>query len=165
MGETTDMTETDFDAASLRASGSVTIARSPEDVYDMVADITRMGEWSPACRGGRWDDGSGPRTGAWFTGVNAARDREYETRNEIVVASRPHEIAWVAGGADEGWARWGYQLEPTPEGTIVTESWEPVNLRNLVPDLTLDMAKKMSGRSLAGIHDTLASLKAAAEAV
>jgi len=31
----------------LRYSESVVVARSPEDLYDMVSDVTRMGEWSP----------------------------------------------------------------------------------------------------------------------
>lgn len=26
---------------------SIVIARSPEDLYEMVSDVTRMGEWSP----------------------------------------------------------------------------------------------------------------------
>ena len=36
---------------SLSYAESVVIARSPEALYDMVSDVTRMGEWSPVCRG------------------------------------------------------------------------------------------------------------------
>ena len=36
--------------SSLSYSESVVVARSPEDLYDMVSDVTRMGEWSPVCR-------------------------------------------------------------------------------------------------------------------
>jgi hypothetical protein len=46
------------------------VARSPEDLYDMVSDVTRMGEWSPVCTACWWDDGLGPQPGAWFTGRN-----------------------------------------------------------------------------------------------
>ena len=51
-------------------SDRITIARVPEDVYAMVADVTRMGEWSPVCKACWWDEGDGPRVGAWFTGRN-----------------------------------------------------------------------------------------------
>ena len=54
--------------SSLQYSESIVVARSPEALYDMVSDVTRMGEWSPVCTACWWDDGDGPRPGAWFTG-------------------------------------------------------------------------------------------------
>jgi len=33
--------------SSLRYSESVVVACPPEDLYDMVSDVTPMGEWSP----------------------------------------------------------------------------------------------------------------------
>jgi Polyketide cyclase / dehydrase and lipid transport len=56
-------------------SRSVVVAAGPEQLYDMVADITRMGEWSPACTGGAWDEGAGARVGSWFTGTRAGSSR------------------------------------------------------------------------------------------
>jgi ribosome-associated toxin RatA of RatAB toxin-antitoxin module len=47
--------------SSLRYSESVVVARPPEALYDMVADVTRMGEWSPVCMACWWDDSAGPR--------------------------------------------------------------------------------------------------------
>jgi hypothetical protein len=32
---------------------------APESLYDMVCDVTRMGEWSPVCLACWWDDGQG----------------------------------------------------------------------------------------------------------
>ena len=37
---------------------STEIAASPEVVYDLVADITRMGEWSPECYQCTWSKGA-----------------------------------------------------------------------------------------------------------
>jgi ribosome-associated toxin RatA of RatAB toxin-antitoxin module len=54
---------------------SIVVARAPEVLYDMVSDITRMGEWSPVCTAGWWDEGDGPRVGAWFTGHNETPER------------------------------------------------------------------------------------------
>ncbi len=59
----------------LRYAESVCVARSPESLYDMVSDVTRMGEWSPICRACWWDDGDGPWPGGWFTGRNQTPDR------------------------------------------------------------------------------------------
>jgi polyketide cyclase/dehydrase/lipid transport protein len=53
----------------LTYADSIVIARSPADLYDMVSDVTRMGEWSPVCKACWWDDGLGPSAGAWFTGT------------------------------------------------------------------------------------------------
>jgi Polyketide cyclase / dehydrase and lipid transport len=44
---------------------------SPEVVYDLVTDVTRMGEWSPECVGCAWIDGANdPVPGARFRGRN-----------------------------------------------------------------------------------------------
>jgi hypothetical protein len=42
-----------------------------EVVYDLVTDVTRMGEWSPECVACEWVDGAtGPAVGARFRGRN-----------------------------------------------------------------------------------------------
>jgi Polyketide cyclase / dehydrase and lipid transport len=52
----------------LKMSGSISVAVSSDELYALVSDVTRMGEWSPVCRACWWDDGAGPQVGAWFTG-------------------------------------------------------------------------------------------------
>jgi hypothetical protein len=47
----------------LRYAESIFVARSPEILYDMISDVSRMGEWSPVCTACWWDDGDGPRPG------------------------------------------------------------------------------------------------------
>ena len=42
---------------ALELSDSIVIARTSDEVYGMVADITRMGEYSPVCISCWWDDG------------------------------------------------------------------------------------------------------------
>lgn len=68
---------------SLTHSDRITVNRSPGDLYAMVADVTRMGEWSPICKACWWDEGEGPRVGAWFTGENELPERTWETRSEV----------------------------------------------------------------------------------
>jgi hypothetical protein len=90
-------------------------------LYDMISDVSRMGEWSPVCTACWWDDGDGPRPGAWFTGRNELPQRIWETRSQVVAADRGREFAFVVGGS---WVRWGYTFAPADGGTQLTESWE-----------------------------------------
>ena len=50
---------------------TIEIAASPESVYDLIADITRMGEWSPECYRCEWaGELHEPVVGARFQGHN-----------------------------------------------------------------------------------------------
>jgi Polyketide cyclase / dehydrase and lipid transport len=149
-----------------RHAGSIVVSRSPEDVYDMIADITRMGAWSPVCKECWWDDGASPRVGAWFTGRNELPDRTWETRSEVVVADRGKEFAFVVGGS---WTRWGYTLTPVEGGTRITESWEflPGGAAMFDERFGADAPAQIANREEAarsGIPVTLAAIKRAAEA-
>ncbi len=108
---------------TLRQSGSIVIKRSPESLYDMVADVTRVGEWSPMCTACWWDEGDGPHVGAKFTGRNGRPERVWETRSEVVRADRGRQFAWVVVEPPTG-ARWDYSFVAVDGGTQVTETWE-----------------------------------------
>ncbi|MCV7058477.1 SRPBCC family protein [Mycolicibacterium gilvum] len=105
----------------LKRSGSIAVAVPPEKLYALVSDVTRTGEWSPVCKACWWDEGAGPRVGAWFTGRNELPERTWETRSQVVAAEPGREFAWEV---NDGWVRWGYTLEPDGDGTLLTESWE-----------------------------------------
>src|SRR5258708_9145862 len=107
--------------SDLTYSESIVVGQSPEFLYDMISDVTRMGEWSPVTRACWWDEGDGPAEGAWFTGRNELPERTWETRSQIVVADRGREFAFAVRGT---WARWGYTFAPVEAGTLLTESWE-----------------------------------------
>jgi Polyketide cyclase / dehydrase and lipid transport len=151
--------------SNLHHAESVVIARSPEDLYDMVADVTRMGEWSPVCAACWWDEGEGPRQGAWFTGRNESPERTWETRSQVVAADRGREFAWVVG---DYWVRWGYTFTVVDAGTQVTESWEflPDGITRFHDRYGDDAPAQIAARTEAarsGIPTTLAALKKTAE--
>src|SRR5436309_2388072 len=148
----------DFNA--LNVSQSVVVNVPPDKLYEMVTDVARMGQWSPACTGGRWDDGATPAVGAWFTGTNKGRDGEYETRNEVTAADGSR-FSWVAGGTGEGWAEWSWSFAPKGDGTEVTESWQ-ARASKLLEGLDDERAKGLLERQTKGIETTLAAFKAAA---
>jgi hypothetical protein len=146
-------------------SESIVVASSPESLYDMVSDVTRMGEWSPICRACWWDDGDGPRIGAWFTGRNELPERVWETRSQVVAAERGREFAFLVGGA---WVRWGYSFAPVDAGTRITESWEflPAGIARFKQRYGDDAETQIAERTEAarnGIPVTLAAIKKAAE--
>jgi hypothetical protein len=141
------------------------VACSAEAVYDMVSDVTRMGEWSPICKACWWDDGDGPRPGAWFTGRNELPERTWETRSQVVAADRGREFAFVVGGS---WVRWGYTFEAVDGGTLVTESWDflPDGIAGFHDRYGDDARAQIADRAEAartGIPATLAAIKKAAE--
>ncbi|MDA8061523.1 MAG: SRPBCC family protein [Actinomycetota bacterium] len=150
----------------LSLSGSVVVAgRAPEELYEMVADVTRMGEWSPVCTGGSWLDGNGPQVGARFVGRNQTPERTWETTCTVVAAEPGRELAWVVNA---GWVRWGYSFEPVEGGTRVTESWEvlPAGVEGFAERFGADADAQLANRKEAarsGIPTTLQALKAAAE--
>ncbi len=106
---------------SLIHAESVVVGSSPQALYDMVADVSRTGEWSPTCKACWWDDGEFAREGAWFTGRNELPERSWETRSQVEVADRGREFAFVVGGS---YVRWAFTFAPVEGGTLVTESWE-----------------------------------------
>lgn len=155
--------------SALHHSESVFVARRPDELYDLVSDVTRMGEWSPICRACWWDDSDGappgPRAGAWFTGRNETPERVWETRSQVAVAERGREFAFLVGAA---WVRWGYTFTEQDGGTLLTESWDflPAGLVGFADRYGADAEAQIADRTAAarsGIPATLAAIKRAAE--
>jgi hypothetical protein len=152
--------------ADLKLSESIHVAVPPEALYDMVSDVTRMGEWSPICKACWWDEGDGPRVGAWFTGRNQTAERTWETRSQIVAADPGRRFAWEV---NDGWVYWGYTFEPDGDGTRLTESWEflPKGIAGFRDRFGAQADAEIEKRRAAaesGIPATLAAIKKAAEA-
>ena len=87
--------------------------------------------WATSARraaGGHWDAGATGTVGDWFTGTNRVDDREWQTRSQVDAADRGREFAFVVGGAEDGWVRWGYLLSARGGGTDVTETWQVLRI-------------------------------------
>jgi hypothetical protein len=106
-------------------SVSTDIAAPPEGVYELVSDITRMGEWSPECIRCRWTKGAtGPVVGARFKAANkGGRGPAWFNTPVVTVADPGREFAFNRSGPGIGSYTWRYVLEPIPTGTRVTESF------------------------------------------
>jgi ribosome-associated toxin RatA of RatAB toxin-antitoxin module len=152
--------------SDLTYAESITVQAPPSHVYDIVSDVTRTGEWSPICKQCWWDDGGGPRVGAWFTGRNETPRRTWQTRSQVIVAEPEREFAFLVG---EGYVRWGFALAPVEGGgTELTESWEfrPEGLAMFAERYGDRAQQEVADRTEAahkGIPASLAAIKRIAE--
>lgn len=148
-------------------SEQLVVNATPERVYDLVADLARMGEWSPECQHVEWEDGAtGPAEGARFVGHNRGGPRglfRWSRRGRILTAQTGREFAFATEEGGHESTVWCYRFEPVDGGTRVTESYEvkriPVWAR------IVDVPTNRHRELLEGMRHTLEQLKAAAEAV
>ena len=150
-------------------SVSIDIQAPPDQVYELVADIRRMGEWSPECRHCAWTGGAtGPDVGARFIARNKGRrGPSWFTFPVVTVAEPGREFAFNRSGPGIGSYTWRYVLEPTPAGTRLTESF---HVERPLPKAMAWLTAKWTG-SLdrdadlhQGMQITLSRIKEAAEA-
>ena len=107
---------------------SVTVDADIDAVWDVVRDVTRVGEWSHECVGAEWLGGAdAPVPGARFRGRNRASVFRWRRVCEIVSAD-PYELVWVtvptALYLDS--SEWRITLTRTDEGTTITQRFRVV---------------------------------------
>ena len=109
---------------SLGDEVSVWMDATPAEVWDLVSDVTRIGEFSPETFEATWTRGStGPEVGAYFKG--------HVKRNGVgptywtpcqVTKCVPNEVFEFSVGSDDLTINnWGYRLQAEGTGTRVTE--------------------------------------------
>jgi uncharacterized protein YndB with AHSA1/START domain len=140
----------------------IEIAAPPARVYDLVADLTRMGEWSPECYRVEWaEDATGPAVGAGFTGHNRVGPYRWTVGGKVVAADRGREFAFATYVKGRESTRWRYRFELSGEGTLVTEAYEFVWAT--LPVRLSDMLMPRRRILQRGMRRTLERIKAAAE--
>ncbi len=142
------------------------IVAPPEDVYEAISNVARMGEWSEECYACEWHEGfDGPSVGATFDGHNRHGDHEWTTQGEVIEADPGRAFAFECSMFDYHYSTWGYRIEPTDSGCTVTE-WN----EDLRPPSTLEFSTQVSGvadrkgRNRQTMSLTLERLAAALEA-
>jgi uncharacterized protein YndB with AHSA1/START domain len=100
----------------------------PGEMWDIVTDVSRIGEWSPECTGAAWLDDGNPEPGARFAGRNDFAGGFSATVTCVVTEARcPAVFEWVVLDPSEDPARpgsiWRYELTPgdTPGRTSVRQ--------------------------------------------
>lgn len=100
------------------------IRGSADELWAMVSDVTRMGEWSPETTGCRWLGGAtGPAVGARFRGRNRLGWRRWSTTCTVVECEPGRAFAFEVKAGPFKVARWAYRFEPSDDACSVTETW------------------------------------------
>jgi hypothetical protein len=150
----------------VRGSVTVHVAAPAERIWSLLADVTRIGEFSPETFEAEWLGGaSGPRVGARFRGHvrRNGRGPVYWTTCTVVASEPGREFAFTVGGGNgQTLNTWRFWLAPGSDGTDVTESFE------LTDTPSLRLYWKLAGHwrmrtNVSGMRSTLERVKAVAE--
>jgi hypothetical protein len=154
------------DGMTDQVQGTETIAARPEQIYALITDLPRMGEWSPENTGGKWLGGaSGAAVGAKFKGSNRNGSKSWSTTVTIIDAEPGKTFAFAVSAGGITVADWRYDLVSDGESTTVTETWR--DRRNPILSLLGGVVTGIRDRAdytQTSIDTTLAALKVAAEA-
>ncbi len=148
-----------------QGSASVLINRPAAEVFAAITDITRMGEWSPECTGGRWvAPAVEPAAGATFEGHNIAKAgpltlKRWTTTSEVTECVPDKVFEFVASG----YTTWRYELEEANGVTTVTESYQYEALSGWQGFLYGTIARRPAAMAK-GVQRTLDQMKAVLEA-
>ena len=153
--------------AKYRHTDSIEIAAPPAAVYALVADVTRMGEFSPVCTSAQWLDDDHTT----FTGDNVLPEMQWTTTCRVDVAEAGEEFTFTNLGMDGSreLVRWSYTFAPAGEGTAVTERWEVLPgygdfWASVAPNSSVeDYLDSVVDRTHSGMAETLANIKKVAE--
>lgn len=143
---------------------SIEIAATPQDVWTIVSDLQRMGEWSPQCRKMRV---SGEvREGTRTFNLNRKGVLVWPTTSKVV-RFEPNKA--IAFRINENRTVWSYTLEPTETGTRVVERRDAPRGTSRVSQFliktVLGGTDSFEADLIVGMNATLARIKNAAEAM
>jgi uncharacterized protein YndB with AHSA1/START domain len=153
-------------ASARRGQASVHIDATPERVWALVADLDRMGQWSPECYRVSWLDGAcSPATeGARFKGDNRWGPVRWSMTCEVKSVDPDRELSWSTVQRGRELVRWTYRFTPEGRGTTVTESFEVHSLPPLARLFEDIVMVNRDRQRAAAMQSTLGRIKAAAEA-
>ncbi len=140
------------------------IAASPEQVWSIVSDLTRMGEWSPQCRK-TLVFGGDVKLGTRTVNINRQGFKVWPTQGKVVRFTPGKEIAVRIV---ENHTVWSFQITPNADGVTLTERRElpdgtTTPLSRFLVKVALGGNEGFEKNLRRGIAETLAKIKAAAE--
>lgn len=130
----------------------VEVAATPEQVWALLADVTRAGEWSHENVGGEWIDGAaGASVGARFRGRNRSGRQRWSRVCEVLVADAPNVISWrtVPSRLYPDSTRWTYEIVAIDGGCRITQRFEVLKINPIVDRLFYALVPAHRDRSAA----------------
>ena len=145
---------------------TVHMKAAPEKVWDLVSDVTRIGEFSPETFEAEWLGGAtGPAPGARFRGHVNRNNKgvKYWTECRVTEAVPGKAFAFDVVLGDRVVNSWRYDIEPAGDGTDVTESFRlPSTLPTRLYWTLFGWARGRTNRE--GMRTTLERIRAVVEA-
>lgn len=104
----------------------VVVAATPEQVYAVVSDVTRIAEWSHECQGAEWLDGAtGPALGARFRGSNKVKGFGWSRVCTVTDLEPGRSFGYrTSGGVPSDSTAWSFEFHPDPAGARVVQRYE-----------------------------------------
>ncbi|MBY4573839.1 polyketide cyclase [Gordonia paraffinivorans] len=142
---------------------SIEIDATPEQVWSVISDLERMGEWSPQCkkmiiRGGAV--GLGTRT----ININRRGPLVWPTTSKVVRFEPNREIAFRVA---ENHTVWSYTITPGDSGVTLTERREvngsTTKISSILVDKLFGGVESFETELKLGMAETLGKIKRAAE--
>jgi hemerythrin-like domain-containing protein/uncharacterized protein YndB with AHSA1/START domain len=107
-------------------AAAVHASAPPEAVWQVLTDVTRVGEWSHECHAATWTDGSThAAVGARFRGSNRAGSARWSRPCTIHLCNPPSEFGYRTRGGRlmRDSTEWYFALEPEDAGTRITQRY------------------------------------------
>jgi hypothetical protein len=146
----------------LPISASLDVAASPDAVWSVVSDVTRMPEWSPELQHLFALGNKQPRVGMQLLGINRRGFVYWPTTSKVVRFEPGRAVAWKVR---ESGATWIYEVEPTETGSRLTGRRE-LPKTSVLTRLMAPLIGGAAGHDVelaAGIRSTLEQIKATIE--
>jgi hypothetical protein len=119
-------------------TAAVEVDATPEQVWALLADVTRAGEWSHETSGGEWlDDVTAVAAGVRFRGRNRNGRQRWTRVCEVETAEAPTTISWrtVPSRLYRDSTRWTYEIERTGSGSRITQRFEVLRIHPILDRL------------------------------
>jgi hypothetical protein len=114
---------------------TVVVDAPVQDVWRVVSDVRRTGEWSHECRSAQWLAGADAAApGVRFRGHNRARWLRWARTCEFVAVDEPTELVWrtVPSWRYPDSTEWRISLVPEGRRTAITQSFSVVRAPGLL---------------------------------
>lgn len=110
------------------------VAATTDQVWAVVSDPTRVGEWSHECKSVAWCEGSTEAVvGATFRGTNVSRAARWSRTCTITEVEPGRLLVYrTHGGLPSDSTEWRLRIDPERGGSRVTQSFRILKFPRLV---------------------------------
>lgn len=143
---------------------SIDVAGTPAQVWSVVSDLARMGQWSPQCKK-MFVFGGPVKLGTRTLNVNRRGPLVWPTSAKVVAFEPDREIAWRVA---ENNTVWGFEITESGDGVTVTQrrsvaGGETTKVSAFLVDKVFGGNDDFEVELAAGMRETLGKIKRTVE--